>query len=136
MRVSMEGLDAVERTQICLDKASDQKIALWGAQSNGACSKNAVQHDPDGSWRFEANCDMGTGGWIMTKGVVTGDLTSRYVVQSETTRTGAEVPQMNRTMKVTVEAKRIGDCPAGWAGGDMSVGPMRANALMVGGAAR
>jgi Protein of unknown function (DUF3617) len=131
MRMSMDGLDMVQSTQICLDKTSEQKVALWGAQSNHACSKSVVQRQLDGSWRFEANCDMGSGGWVMTKGSVSGDLSSHYVVQSETTRTGAAVPQMNRTMKVTIEAKRVGDCPAGWTGGDMSVGGMRANALKV-----
>lgn len=132
MRVSTEGLDAVERTRICLDDASDRQIALWGAQATGGCNHNEVVRQPDGSWRFRASCWLGSGGQLSTSGTVTGDLSNHYIVRAETTRSAAEAPQLNRSYRVTTEAQRLGDCPAGWGGGDMTVGPMRVNALQVG----
>lgn len=131
MRVSMDGVDAVQRTLICLDKDSDSRIALWGPQANAACTRSDVVRRPDGSWRFESSCWMGSGGQLHTSGVVMGDLSNRYVVRGETSRSGAETPQMNRTAQMLVDVQRIGACPAGWAAGDTTTGPMRSNALKV-----
>lgn len=132
LRTSTEGEDHVERTRICLDAASDPQIALWGAQATRGCNHSEAERLPDGSWRFRASCWLGSGGQLSTSGVTTGDLSSRYVVQAEASRSAAEAPQMNRTVRTTTEAQRIGDCPAGWRGGDMEMGPMRLNALQVG----
>jgi hypothetical protein len=132
LRTSTEGDEGVQRTQICLDAGTDPKIALWGAQATPGCNHSEAVRLPDGSWRFRTSCWLGSGGQLSTSGVVTGDLASRYIVRAEQTRSAAEAPQLNRTIRVTTEAQRIGDCPAGWRGGDMSMGPMRINALQVG----
>jgi hypothetical protein len=132
LRTSTEGVDGVERTRICLDQGSDPQIALWGAQATHGCNHSEVERLPDGSWRFRASCWLGSGGQLSTSGVASGDLANRYVVRAEASRSAAEAPQMNRTVRVTTEAQRIGNCPAGWSGGDMETGPMRINALQVG----
>ena len=108
-----------QKAEICLDAATDLKIARFGAQAaGGRCAGNRVTRTPQG-WAFESVCDLGTGGQVTTRGVATGDMASRYVLKAETTTTGAAAPQMNGTRPLTLEAAWQGPCPAGMAPGDM-----------------
>lgn len=136
-RVSIEGVEFVQVTRICMDRAADEKLALGAQGPAAACEKNMVTRQLDGSWRFSSVCDMGSGGTVTTSGVASGDFSKAYAVRSESTTAGAAVPQMNGTRKMTLEAKWQGACPEGMAPGDMEIpGGGRINVLEMAGGSR
>jgi len=123
MSMSIEGEDmAPIVTKVCLDEATEGRMAIWGGQvTNDMCSKNEVSPLPGGGVRFASTCDMGSGGRTTSVGTATGDLTSNYVVRVQSTTSGAAAPQMNRSSKMTIASRRVGPCPAGQKGGDMTM---------------
>lgn len=130
----VEGLDVLQTTQVCLDEASDAKLAWWGQQGfKQACSKNEIVRQPDGSWKFSSVCE-GAGVKTTNDGAVVGDFSSRYQLRAESTTTGAPVPQMNGSHTVTIDAEWVGDCPAGMAPGDLDLpNGQRVNMLEISG---
>lgn len=118
---SVEGLDAVQTVRLCLDAATDERLSLAGGQAGAAQCRNSQTREADGSWRFSSACDMGSGGTVTTVGTATGDFSSRYTVTADSTTSGAAVPQMNRSQRVTVQAAWRGACPADMKPGDLSV---------------
>lgn len=61
---------------------------------------------------FKSTCTT-NGMTVTSAGKVTGDMNSAYKVELTTTTTGANVPPQMAEMKMTIDAKRVGDCPAG-----------------------
>ena len=117
----VEGVDVLQTVQLCLDEASDPKLAWWGQQGfKQACSKNDISRQPDGSWKFSSICE-GAGVKTTNDGAAVGDFSSRYQLRAESTTTGAPVPQMNGSRTVTIDAEWLGECPAGMAPGDMDL---------------
>lgn len=122
MRTSMQDVDFVQTTRVCLDEATEAKLSMFGANvTKDMCEKNLVTRQIDGSWRFSSVCDMGSGGKTTTSGVATGDFSSKYQVRAESSTTGAATPQMNRQSTVVIDAAWQGPCPAGMKGGDMTL---------------
>lgn len=117
---SVEGIDAVQTVRLCLDEATDAELALAGAQAPGGCRTEQTR-EADGSWRFSAACDMGSGGRTTTSGSASGDFTSAYEVRAETTTEGAATPQMNGVRKLTARAAWRGRCPAEMKPGDVQI---------------
>lgn len=117
---SLEGVDGVQTVRVCLDEATDAKLALAGAQAPGGCSTRQTR-ETDGSWRFSASCDMGSGGRTTTAGTATGDFTSAYEVRAETSTEGAATPQMNGTRRMTSKAAWRGRCPGDLKPGDVQI---------------
>ena len=117
----MDGLEGVQTTQLCIDKASDGKLSLYSARAAAAghCDTNQIMRKTDGSWAFSSVCDMGSGGKVTTAGTITGDVSRAYTVQSDSTTVGAAVPQMNGEHKVNITAAWQGPCRPGQKGGDM-----------------
>jgi hypothetical protein len=117
-------------SSICLDKAAEAKLAVWGAgASKDVCQQNELSPVP-GGWAFKSTCDMGSGGKTTSHGTVTGDFNTRYKVQSESTTEGAGAPQMNGAHMMSLEAVWEGPCPADMKPGDMSLpGGMKINML-------
>src|SRR5690606_9472571 len=72
-------------------------------------------------WRFTSVCAMPGGGRTETDGTLTGDLQTRYRMEATTTTTGSAIPAMNGTSSVVTEGERQGECPEGWAPGDMEM---------------
>ena len=108
-------------TKICTDEAFEQKASVFANNAMpGACSESSIT-PAAGGWKFHSVCNMGSGGTTVSDGAVTGDMASRYEIKTTTSTTGAAVPQMNRSAQMTIVAERQGDCPAGWAGGDMEM---------------
>lgn len=65
-----------------------------------------------GGAEFHSTCN--TDGRIVTSdGKVSGNMESAYKVEIATTTTGPNVPPQVGDMKMTIDAKRLGDCPAG-----------------------
>lgn len=117
----VEGVDVLQTVKLCLDEASDPKLAWWGQQGfKQACSKNDVERQPDGSWKFSSSCE-GAGVKTTNDGVAVGDFSSRYQLRAESTTTGAPIPQLNGSRTITIDAEWAGECPAGMGPGDMDM---------------
>jgi len=120
--VSLGGTDAVETSQICIDDATEQKLSMFGAQVNrNRCKTYQLTRKGDGSWAFSSVCDLGSGGTVTTNGTVTGDFATAYKVRSQSSTTGAVVPQMNGERTVDIDAAWMGPCKPGQKGGDMTL---------------
>lgn len=65
---------------------------------------------------FQSTCTT-NGMTVTSAGKVTGDMNSAYKVELNTKTTGPNVPPQMADMTMTIDAKRIGDCPAGVAAG-------------------
>lgn len=126
-RVSGGAFSQVSR--VCLDAAADARMGWIGEPAGAACQKPPLKKQGQG-WRFETVCDLGPGGKTVGSGTVSGDLSSRYVVQAESTTTGAMAPQLNGTRRFTVEAAWQGPCPADMKPGDLALpGGVKINLL-------
>ena len=126
--LSMAGL--IQTAWICIDPTTDARVSLVGAQStSGECGRPRITRE-QGGWRFQSDCDMGSGGHTLTVGTAIGDFGSRYVVRARSTTTGAAVPQMSGTRSFTAVATWEGSCPAGMTPGDMNLpGSLTVNLL-------
>lgn len=118
---TMNAHGTTQAMKICIDADTDAKMSVWGqAVGKEMCSKNAVSAAP-GGYSFESECDMGQMGHVVSKGSVTGDFNSAYTVKTTSTTTGSSMPQANTTSEMTLEAKWVGECPAGMKGGDVEL---------------
>ena len=118
--VSIDGLEGVQTSQLCIDAASEDQLSLYSARAtSGRCETNQILRKLDGTWAFSSVCDMGSGGKVTTAGTITGDVTRAYTVQADSTTVGAGVPQMNGEHKVNITAAWQGPCRPGQKGGDM-----------------
>jgi hypothetical protein len=117
-------------SSICLDKASEAKLSVWGAgASKDMCQRSEISPVP-GGWAFKSTCDMGSGGKTTSHGTVTGDFNSSYKLQAESTTEGAGAPQMNGGHMMSMEATWEGPCPPDMKPGDMTLpGGMKMNML-------
>ncbi|HYG28553.1 MAG TPA: DUF3617 family protein [Caulobacteraceae bacterium] len=116
----IEAMGDLPPISLCIDVASDAKMAWWGQQGvRGACLKNDVAKNDDGSWSFESVCQ--TEGNIRTtsRGTASGDFNSAYAVDVQTTTEGAPIPDLNRTQNVTMGFEWQGECPVDMKPGDM-----------------
>jgi len=116
-------------SKLCLDKATDEKLSVWGAgAAKEKCAKTEMSRGLDGTWSFSSVCDMGGGGKTTTSGTITGDFNAKYQMVAQSTTEGASAPQMNGPHKMALEATWLGPCPAGFKPGDMELpGGMKMN---------
>ncbi len=130
----VEGVDMIQTVQLCLDKASDAKLAWWGQSGfKQACSKNEIVRQPDGSWKFSSICE-GAGVKTTNDGSAVGNFESKYQIRADSTTTGAPVPEMNGSRTITIDAEWVGECPEGMRPGDMELpNGQRMNMLEVSG---
>jgi hypothetical protein len=116
--------------RFCVDEATDEKLGLYSDTAGDQCAKGQMTRTAGGGWRVTSTCDMGTAGRTQSTINVTGDFGGRYVMEIDSTTTGAAQPAMNGQHKMTMTAEWSGACPAGWAGGDMEMpGGRRMNLL-------
>lgn len=95
-----------------------------GAQCPPRITKTAA------GWQGSATCtrEMGEASMqISVSETLSGDLQSKYTLKSRRTISGAPMPQMNRTIDLTVEGAYAGACPAGQTGGDLTIGGRTVN---------
>ena len=130
----VEGVDMLQTVKICLDEASDAKLAWWGQQGfKQSCSKNEIAKQADGSWKFSSVCE-GAGVKTTNDGSAVGDFSSKYQLKAESTTTGAPIPQMNGSRTITIDAEWVSECPTGMKPGDMDLpNGQRVNMLEVSG---
>jgi hypothetical protein len=116
-KVTSGGRQQVSR--ICLDKAVESKMAVWGAQAGQDTCQQTSMTPIAGGWRFSSACDLGAAGKTATQGTVTGDFNSHYQVEAATTFEGGGAPKGAHTMMM--EATWQGPCPADMKPGDMAM---------------
>jgi hypothetical protein len=85
------------------------------------CENHAITRDADGAYHFTSSCDMGPGGHLMSRGLLTGDLANRYRVHTQNDISGAAIASMNGRHTVDIEADYLGPCPAGMKPGDVMI---------------
>ena len=108
---------------MCIDAKTERRLALVGAQMDQSqCSAYRMSRGPGGAWLFHSVCRIDTGSEVTTDGTATGDFSSAYFVRATGSTTGAARPEMNATHSITIDAKWLGACPAGQAGGDVTSG--------------
>lgn len=119
-----------QTSRICVDTASDKTLGIAG-QPPGAspCRENRVTPRPGGGYDLATVCDLGDAGRVTTRGTITGDLTSRYQVEMQSTTRGAAAPQMNGARRVSIAARWQGPCPPSLQPGDIEVAGTRMNLL-------
>jgi hypothetical protein len=129
--VSVDGLEGVQTTQLCVDKVSDEKLSLFSARAaDNHCTTNQMLRKTDGTWAFSSVCNLGSGGKVTSAGVITGDVSRAYTVQVDTTTEGAGTPQENGSHHVNITAAWQGPCRPGQKGGDLILpGGMKINIL-------
>lgn len=116
------GMGDVPTVHLCLDAATDKKMAWWGQQGMRAnCPQNEVTRNADGSWSFQSVCESPGGTKTTTKGQVSGDFQARYHVEAQNTTVGAPRPEMNGSRAVTMDAEWVGECPANMRPGDLQL---------------
>ena len=117
--------------RMCIDGEVQRRMSVLGSQmSGGACEESTIAPRPGGGWTVRSVCDMGSGGRVVSEGVTTGDLNSRYRTEMTSTTSGAAVPHMNRTVTQIAEGEHQGPCPDGMAPGDLEApGGIRLNML-------
>jgi hypothetical protein len=117
--VSTAGM--TQTSSICLDKAVESKLAVWGAGASKDMCKQTAMAPTAGGWSFTSTCDMGTGGTTTTKGTVAGSFDTSYKVEASSVTEGAGAPQMNGEHRMLMEATWQGPCPADMKPGDMAL---------------
>lgn len=97
--------------KLCVGAPEPGENAFSGPVADGADCTQTVTPAIGGS-SFHSTCKA-NGMTMISDGKVTGDLASAYKVDVTTRTTGANVPPSMAEMKMSIDAKRLGDCPAG-----------------------
>jgi len=115
-------LGLIGELRACLDADARARLSTLGDEAGKSmCHDDAVTRDADGGYHFSSACDLGPGGHVVTRGELTGDLSSRYRVYSRTDTTGAALASMNGHHVIDVEANYLGPCPAGMTAGEVVI---------------
>jgi hypothetical protein len=105
-----------------LDAVTDQKLAWWGqAGAVGQCQKHELSRDATGVWTFATLCKGANGASVAISGQVQGDFNQQYKVAAVFTVTGAPEAQLAGTRHFTIDAVRLGACPADMQPGMMDI---------------
>ncbi len=125
-----DGSYPIPDSQICIDPAAEQRLTIVGAQMDRTkCDGYALTPTGAGTWAVRSVCTLASKAQVETTGTVKGDLSRAYVIDSAAVTSGAGNPMQNGTHHLTVTAQRIGPCPTGQAGGDMTTNGKTANVL-------
>jgi hypothetical protein len=117
-------------SRLCLDDFVEGQLLFFASQvANAACRQSATAARDGRSWTFTTSCNLGPGGVQTTTGVASGDLSSAYRVQANSTVAGAAFPSMNGSIDILIEAVRLGACPRSMKFGDEEVNGLTINIL-------
>lgn len=116
LSTSTEGMPQKVTTKLCFGQTAPGASAFGPPPSSSggkpSCSKNEVNKTAEG-YSINSECAV-NGMTIATTGTVTGDMNSAYTVDMSVSMKGASLPAaMQKAIKSKVEAKYLGDCPAG-----------------------
>jgi len=104
---------------VCLDKASEARMTIVGAQTDRAdCSSYQARRTDHETWTVHSVCTLGSA-TITTDAQVIGELGRQYWVHGQSDTTGAAQPAQDGRHVFAVEGKRLGACSKGQHGGDV-----------------
>lgn len=101
--------------KMCVGETAPGSNPYNTPQAGVSCSENSVKAVAGGA-EFHTVCQA-QGMSVVSDGKVSGNMRTDYKVQITTKTTGPNVPPQMADMAMTVDAKRLGDCPAGVAPG-------------------
>ena len=102
---------------MCTDAAFDVRQSPFGVNMSGdRCQPMKIARSGSG-WTIAGACDTGQMK-ITANAVATGDLNDRYHVDIDTRMDPPPTPQA-ASVKVAIDAHRLGECPAGKKPGDI-----------------
>lgn len=99
--------------KICVGETAPGENPFNAPQAGVTCSENTVKSAPGGA-EFHSVCQA-QGMTVTSDGKVTGDMRTAYKVAIATKTTGPNVPAGMGDMTMSIDAERLGDCPAGTA---------------------
>lgn len=111
--VSSASMPQPTTIKMCIGETAPGSNPFNAPQQGVTCSENTVKSVPGGA-EFHAVCNA-QGMTVTSDGKVSGDMRTAYKVDITTKTTGPNVPAAIADMKMTMDAKRLGDCPAGTA---------------------
>lgn len=115
--VSGGAMPAPTTVKMCVGPTVAGENPFSAPQPGVACSENSVKSAPGGA-EFHSVCEA-QGMTVTSDGKVSGNMDSAYKVDITTKTTGPNVPAQMAEMKMTIDATRLGDCPAGAAPGSV-----------------
>ena len=115
--VSGGAMPAPTTVKMCVGPTVAGENPFSAPQPGVACSENSVKSAPGGA-EFHSVCEA-QGMTVTSDGKVSGDMNNAYKVDITTKTTGPNVPAQMAEMKMTIDATRLGDCPAGAAPGSV-----------------
>jgi hypothetical protein len=121
--IQRDGKDSRRRGfQICLNKASDDRLWIFGAAKPTDQCRRQITRDAGGAYHFASTCKLGDQAIVTSNGVATGDFVSGYEVRSVLTVSGAPISELDGRHDVQLVARYRGPCPAGMAPGQINLG--------------
>lgn len=106
------GAPGVMTMKICVGPPEGDDNPFAPPAEGADCSNPEIRDIP-GGLSFEGTCTT-SGMTVASRGTVTGDLRSAYRVEMTATTTGAALPPgMPAETTLRIDARRLGDCPAG-----------------------
>lgn len=115
--------------KMCLDGETDKLLnEQFGGMAQSMCTKQEQKKDGE-AIVLDSECKLG---YMASSShtVITGDFSSAYTMKTDIKMSGSNMPQGLQqaspdapvTMAQTIEAKRVGDCAAGFKPGDIDLG--------------
>lgn len=101
--------------KMCIGETAPGSNPFNTPRAGVTCSENSLKTVGSGA-EFHSVCQI-QGMDIVSDGKVSGDMRTAYTMQITTKTTGPNVPPQMADMTMSVDAKRLGDCPAGVAPG-------------------
>lgn len=104
---------------ICTDAAVDKVQSPLGVNMGGSSCPAVKVGRTAGGWTISGSCDTGTMK-VSADAVATGDFNDRYHVDAEVKMDPPPAPQA-ADVKVAMDARWVGECPAGKKPGDIEM---------------
>jgi hypothetical protein len=101
--------------KVCVGDTAPGSNPFSAPQAGVSCSDNRVKAIGGGA-EFHTVCQT-QGMNIVSDGKVSGNMRTAYTVAVTTKTTGPNVPPQMAEMSMAIDARRLGDCPAGVAPG-------------------
>lgn len=109
--ISGGAIPAPMTVKMCIGAAVEGENTFTAPQTGATCTENTARTTATGA-EFHSVCTT-QGMTVTSDGKVTGDMRNSYKVDITTKTTGANVPAQMADMTMTIDATRLGDCPAG-----------------------
>ena len=109
--ISGDSLPQPTTVKICVGTTPVGANPFNAPQPGVTCSENTANRTQGGA-AFHSVCES-QGMTVVSDGQVSGDLNTAYQVRIASRASGVNVPEEMTTMTTDIDAKRLGDCPAG-----------------------